>query len=600
MFFIRKLLNDFSLKKKLTITFILITLFNIIAIGYFTTRDFSGYVLEHTNSIYRNTANQLEKNLINRLKSFKDISQDIIYDKKLLDYLRPEYGETKDITLLNEFKSNIDPLLNRAYFKEKELKINIYTLNDKLKFSSVFIRDESELKKRADVFKNSHLNVMWEGIVENKSRKYLAYSVPIYDLQDHTVLGILQLKIDMNIINQLFVSEEYGGNFVVIRNDKEHILAETRGFSERDWIPADPSRYISGNTEYVLIENTVTNAELSFEGWKVQFFVPMSSIKRNVGEIVSKTIMIVIISLIGSVLIILFISSILTKRMELLIRNMEILKSGQFDISVDIKGQDEIGRMGQMFNTMVFDLKKLMKELQDANAQVLESEIRKQAAETEKKQAQLLSLQSQINPHFLFNTLESIRMNILVSGDNETAEIIRLFADMFRRSIFDCDDYASIREEIEFVGQYFRIQKYRYGDKVSIVIDADERLFDAPIPKFILQPLIENSLYHGIELKDGPGTVKVTIRSASAGMIGVMVSDDGIGIGKQRLEEIKLCLEKGRSSSSMYALDNIRKRLRLLYEDNVLFSINSMKNGGTDIYIEIPRRDAHVQSPDRG
>ena len=266
---------------------------------------------------------------------------------------------------------------------------------------------------------------------------------------------------------------------------------------------------------------------------------------------------------------------------------------GNFKISANIAGNDEIAEMGERFNDMVKELDVLMNEVYEAKLEVKNTEIKKQKAENARKEAQLLALQSQINPHYLFNTMESIRMNLLLKGERETSEIIKLFAESFRILIYQKGDMVSVHEELEFINKYFIVQKYRYEDKINLLIDADSGLMDVEIPKFVLQPLVENAIYHGLELKEGKGCIKVSITKEGQ-YLHICVKDDGIGMRRQDLEELQDSIENGSIIGSNMALKNISKRLGLLYNGRARFVVQSEAEIGTCVDIYLPGGGTYV------
>ena len=215
-----------------------------------------------------------------------------------------------------------------------------------------------------------------------------------------------------------------------------------------------------------------------------------------------------------------------------------------------------------------------------------------------KREAQILALQNQINPHFLYNTLETIRSEAIMNGAVNAGTMAEALATFFRYTISNLDYLVQIEDELENIQNYFTIQHYRFGNKIGIQITYDEedknvlRLY---IPKLIMQPVVENAIYHGIEQKLGAGQVTISI-SYTKQNLDIMISDDGIGIKDTELSEINNRLwtdsenygyEKSEKSGGI-AIRNVNQRIKLLFGEEYGIWLNSIYGIGTDVHIKLP------------
>lgn len=218
-----------------------------------------------------------------------------------------------------------------------------------------------------------------------------------------------------------------------------------------------------------------------------------------------------------------------------------------------------------------------------------------------KKQAQYLALQNQINPHFLYNTLEGIRSEALCTGMEGVAAMTEALATFFRYTISNVDHLVTLEDELSNIENYYIIQQYRFGDKLNLSIEYDEEdenlsVLNFQLPKLILQPIVENSIYHGIERKIGKGNLRIRIDYTSDRLI-IRISDDGMGMSKQRLEELnnKLLtnsmddvIEQKREQKGGIAIINVNNRIKLLFGEEYGIYIFSTKGVGTDVEITLP------------
>ena len=219
------------------------------------------------------------------------------------------------------------------------------------------------------------------------------------------------------------------------------------------------------------------------------------------------------------------------------------------------------------------------------------------------KQAELAALQSQINPHFLYNTLDSIRGQALIENNIEIAKMVEALAGFFRYSISRKGELVTLREELVNVKNYMMIQQYRFANRFSleILIDKeDEIAYDFLIPRLIIQPIVENAIYHGLKEKLEDGIITIEIILTNNNMI-LMISDNGEGMDNKTLDEVKkiiksseLFIENNKEDISRrigIALPNINKRIQLLFGDEYGLNMYSTQNFGTDVEVLLPVND---------
>jgi two-component system sensor histidine kinase YesM len=217
-------------------------------------------------------------------------------------------------------------------------------------------------------------------------------------------------------------------------------------------------------------------------------------------------------------------------------------------------------------------------------------------AELDWKRTEIAALQSQINPHFLYNTLESIRGQALWEGMDEVAEMTETLSLYFRYGISVKGNTVRLGDELRYVEHYVRIIKYRFGERFSFSIACeDEGLLDCTLPKLTIQPIIENAVRHGLEEKSGVGSVEVRI-SATEECLLVRVVDDGVGMGEEAIAALNARLRDPHPASEVelddrrsgIALVNVNARIRLLYGEGYGVFPSSSLGSGTDVEIVLP------------
>lgn len=222
----------------------------------------------------------------------------------------------------------------------------------------------------------------------------------------------------------------------------------------------------------------------------------------------------------------------------------------------------------------------------------------KELIEGSKKHAEYLALQNQINPHFLYNTLEGIRSEALIEGVDSIANMTEALATFFRYTISNVDKLVSLEDEIANVENYYKIQKFRFGEKLNFSIefkvDSEEEILKARIPKLTLQPIFENAIFHGVERKMGIGMLKLKVLATTKRLI-ITISDNGVGIEEERVRELNKKLRgtsleymKEDKNRSGIALLNVNNRIKLIFGDEYGIYVYSKIGAGTDVEVTIP------------
>lgn len=230
--------------------------------------------------------------------------------------------------------------------------------------------------------------------------------------------------------------------------------------------------------------------------------------------------------------------------------------------------------------------------------------------EMNKRQAQYLALQNQINPHFLYNTLESIRSEAIIANLDSVAEMTEALAVFFRYTISKVENLVSVEEELENCKTYFRIQKYRFGSRVNLHIKYDEEdwpeLSHYRMPKLTLQPILENAIIHGTELKLGTGNLVIQIECTQERLL-IRVSDDGVGMDENTLLKLNAKLRNNRTKEYQkqnakggIALINVNNRIHLLFGEEYGMHVYSVEGVGTDVEISLPAITSDREVKNRG
>ncbi len=314
--------------------------------------------------------------------------------------------------------------------------------------------------------------------------------------------------------------------------------------------------------------------------WKVAGYIDQAPIEGIDAKNVM-LLLIMIFCIIALTLIVIYAVSLsITRRFNKITHCMKNIENHVFEsIEEEGVGQDEIAQLVYSTNKLTGKLKNLIEE-------VYEAELKQKEAELGKQNAELKALQSQINPHFLFNTLETIRLKSLKRNEKETAGIIKNLSKMFRRMISWGDDIIDFKTELEYISEYLEIQQYRFGEELEIQMEIDEECLLCHLPKMVFQVFVENACLHGAESVSGQKLITICAKKEDD-MLALSVTDNGMGM----TEDIKQAIIEGKGTKKeRVGTSNAVRRLRYYYEERYSLDILSTC-GKTQILLRIPQTE---------
>jgi two-component system sensor histidine kinase YesM len=365
---------------------------------------------------------------------------------------------------------------------------------------------------------------------------------------------------------------DQNGN-IIYHPQQQIVYAGLKSENIKEALSKDPGSYFDdfqGERRIMTIRN------ISYTGWKmvgISYVDELVPNKRNLSNVV---LYILFFGIAFEILASMFLSSKISQPIKRLERQMKRVENGDFDISLEVKGEDEVKRLSKAFNLMVAKIRQLMNEI-----------ISEQEA---KRKSEFKALQAQINPHFLYNTLDSIVwMNENQNYEGVTTMVAAL-AKLFRVSISKGSEIINVSDEIDHAASYLTIQKIRYKDKFDFRIDAQPEALHQKTLKLILQPIIENAIYHGINQLQEKGEIKISVAIEGENIV-FRVSDNGYGIKPETLKCI-LDREPRSAHSGGVGLKNINERIKLCYGNEYGLEITSELDVGTTVLVRIPVDDS--------
>lgn len=405
----------------------------------------------------------------------------------------------------------------------------------------------------------------------------------------HEVIGFIIIDLDDSVVEHFIDTVSIGrtGFFYVVNPAGEAIFTPSQvSLSEQTLQHVNLSLSsseqrggfvdrVEDNTHFVVF----TTSEAT--GWQIVGVVPLQEIVAEANEIRQLIIISVALSILFTITAYFFITRRLTYPVQLLKNKMRQAASGYLEAKVKPSGQDEIADLGNSFNIMLEKIKMLLQQSIEEQEHIQKAELR--------------TLQAQINPHFLYNTLDSIIWTAEAGKNKDVIQLVEALSKFFRTSLNKGRDWIRLEEELAHVRSYLVIQQMRYRDILHYEIEVEPSLYTLSILKMTLQPIVENALYHGIKNKRGKGLIRITgSRDGDAHMV-LHIEDNGIGMSSQKLEQLtdqlsmqRLPEETGDEISGGFGLHNVHQRIRLYYGERYGVRIESTDQIGTTITIRIP------------
>lgn len=585
-----------KIKTKLFLVNVILVITLFASITYLLTARSSEIILKNVKETASVSLSQISQNLDQRLNSYEQIANTLYLNVRLQDTLLTEYPGPREA--YQAYFDFLHPYVSIVRTTQDIRNLIFYTPNPSFVFSNVLLLDERRRQENEwfDALQVSSSGSMWVnsgliGIQRDEEVFSLKQRLNYTDTDTELSVSIeMNKQVLYNLVNQ-----ESKGKQILITLPSGEVLLDTHGAPDSAFLhdydfaedllahsSSSQFQYESEQGTYIIFQRTLQSRNV-VRGMKVIMLVSLEELQPEIERTRNLAILLLGIgSVVSTVVIYMFAGGMMRRLTELSGRMREVQQDHNFSTQIAVKGRDEISMLGNIFNRMVRHLDELIHE-------VYTGEIDRKELELRIKEAELYALQTQINPHFLYNVLNSIRGNLLERGDVRNAEIVSLLAKSFRILLKSRGEVVSLREEAELVSVYLRIQEYRYGGRLAFEIEVPSELAEVKIATMSLQPVVENAVVHVME-----GTEAVTHISISAEAVGdyvhVHIRDDGAGIPRERLEEVRGWLTdvKFEPRDAHYGLWNVHQRLLKLFGPGCGITIQSGPEG-TVVTLTVPR-----------
>lgn len=583
---------NMSIRLKILVIFVLSA---IVPLGILGLVSYNSYFNTMQETVSNNTAelaNQLNRNLelfFNNMNTILDGGEETIvidyidetspeakyhYAKELgvrLDLYRSIYSESiiQDINIIGLTGNSIS---NRkgVYRYEPDLEINpvFLTAYEDPQKLHIFVEDTvySQMLRRIDSNQMISVAKVIRREVTREVKGLILVDIErkvIEDICSNIKLGETGIFIVTDQMGNYIYSPEFQLGKAQVKRD---LLGDIESNQEGYFV-----KKVNGENYFVVFNN------LELLQWRIVGIVKLKEIMGTAQEIRKWTIILEFLLVAGVVLLFLLITRTITLPIRDLRRKMEIAESGDLQVEAEYQFNDEISDLSKGFNRMMKNIRELIDENEKQQEYL--------------KKLEFKALQAQINPHFLYNTLDAIVWTAEADNKEEVVNIAKNLSTFFRVALSKGKEWILIEEEIRHIESYLSIQKVRYRDILEYEIEIDSELKNLSILKLVLQPLVENALYHGLKNKRGGGKILITGKKIDKQLVAFEVMDDGIGMTEANLSQVIRDYEKETNAVNMnsgFGLMSVNQRIKLYYGAQYGLSIKSELNVGTTVRIILP------------
>lgn len=562
---LKRKFRDMRLTGKLVVIYLLAGFVPVIIILSITYMEMKKILWDRETTILQSYVRQTTDAMDNELEIYNNLSKYISYNQSIAKILSADQSAYQNY---EQFSTVIDPLLSSImYFHENVNQVTIYTDASDVKHGST-VAPLKDLSDGTHAYDDLDNNIHWRIDMEN----HTAFSVSrMAMLEQRGAKGVLYVSVDYDSVFQPFYTETMFDNYGLVIEDEygntifaKNTFADDKAAYELNVDQFKTLREME-NSGYQFIDRT-SNAT----GWNICVYKPDRLIISSVQPILIIAGVAILVSMFAGITCIHIISEFITKRIKKLQKTMKATETGNLGMVIENDSADEIGDLINGYNSM-------SKRLDETVNEVYQSKIKE-------KEYEMRALQAQINPHFLYNSLSMINWKALEADQEDISHITLALSTFYRTALNKGKNILLVKDEIANIKSYLDIQLAMHDNSFDVVYDIDDSILKYETLNLILQPLLENAIGHGIDVKtDGRGEIRIEGKE-DGDFLDFTVSDNGVGMTKTQAAMI---LSK---SSNGYGVSNVNERIKLYYGEQYAVKIDSTPGVGTKVMLHFPKR----------
>jgi two-component system, sensor histidine kinase YesM len=579
--------KNLKILNKLIIIFLILTIIPFLILGILTFSKSSAVIMQEVSNNSKQIVRQVSDKIDYNMKEVDKNTLLFVWSSQTQTILESNFSkETLHKRKENqmELESTMQTFLNTRNEIESiyiyrtdgdEFYIDNSTYNKEVRKRLIMkrtqIAESSEMQNGKNVWISLNLN---KGLITG--------SRVIYDTINLNKLGLLIINIQEKYLRDLYSNIEMSPNsFFIIKNQSGEVVSTNSKLNSEEINNLNKNlQKVDYNSDFTVNGNYfIVKSNCEYTGWEVLGFIPKSELVGGIIKLGSSIFVIGIICAIISIILLVLLSTYIFNPIKKLTKLMKKVEQEDFSVKAEIYSKDELGELTNVFNKMIEKIRYLIEEVY--KQQIV------------KKEAEFKLLQAQINPHFLYNTLDSINWIAKVNGVEDISKMVVALGQLMRVSIAKGKSSVTLEEDLDYINNYFIIQRMRYRDKFKVTTEIDEVTKKCIVPKMLLQPIVENALVHGIEKKMGKGSILIRAGIESGNLL-IDVIDDGLGMNEEKckeilkIEDLDINISKDEIHTGI-GVSNVNRRIKMLFGQEFGISIQSEPGKGTRVQICLPK-----------
>lgn len=578
--------KNLPIKSKLLVLFVVQVLLPMSILGYLISSKTETVLEAYAIKISGDVLQTIEKQVGDFLKGVDVISQDLLYDQELYDVLND--NKRNPIAFIEHVNDLKNILRKKTLAYDSVLSITVIS-KDKDFYTYDSNSGRANIERLLPYQTILPLATAAKGgavwfVDHATSAKHIYLIRLLNDRDTYNPIGMIAILVDMEALKQLYeeMNSDLLAHIAIVSKDEE-IIFNSRA-DDTEWLEQvsitnrEPGVYVNDQNEYIGSYSPLTGTD-----WYLVTGFSKSAITGDIQSMIRWVLLLMLPIIFSLSILTTLVSNDMSQSIGKIVMRMKSYKQGVKEAPLEIKRTDEIGFLASNFEQLIQAIEYLMNNIYK------EQLIR--------KEVQLKALQAQINPHFLFNTLETINWHAQMGNSEDISEMVTALSAIMDATMTRTMHMIPFKEELVYIGHYLTIMSHRYGERLRVTMAISELSKDLMVPQLILQPIIENALMHGIAHKSDLGRIHVQAKILGD-VCHIMVTDNGEGIKEKDLDRLKQdfnleeTLAVQQEESTRIGLRNVYQRLKLVYGDGADLALTSRLKCYTRVHIQIPLKES--------
>lgn len=559
-------LRNQKLRNKLMAIYICVGLIPLLIIGVFNFRQSARIMLKQEEMRMNDYMQQQISTMNSSIQIYNNLCNYISFHQTVTRILEKNYESSYDMYC--DFQELLEPLIaSMQYFHGSVERITLYTNNKIIEYGTA-INSLHEIEHEEwyrEIIKDKEIHWFCQQL---EKKIFLARVIP--SIEDGSGMNIIYVEInyDRFFSDLTKMSDSNYGLFLI--GDRNQTLYEYQEFEEKYEVMKVTAHEFLDRKDNNQFPYFIVKNQLKGTGWTLYIYRPEIILQYTILPVIMISIVVAVVALTFSVIMLIVLTRLLVREIIRLKDTMKKVEEGDLQIELQSGSNDEIGELIRGFNKMITKIRNLIE-------QVYEAQIRQ-------KDYEMKALQAQINPHFLYNTLSLINWKAIEAEQEDISKVTLALSSFYRTSLNKGDNELTFREEIENLRSYLEIQLMMHDYEFDIEIHVDKEVNECKTLNLMLQPMIENAIDHGIDLKpNGRGKITVDLRKEGEEIV-LKVADNGVGMDEHAIQTILTKQSKG------YGIRNVNERIKLYYGQQYHLVITSKLGEGTEIMLRVPAK----------